>query len=289
MTLQCSSTLTQARGKLTGLYCNQRWCLTCARIRTAKLIAGYMPALNELEEKYFLTLTVPNVKGVVLKDTMTKMCKNASNIYRVLKTRRKIRFSALRKIECTYNQERNDYHPHFHIILSSKRAGQLFIEEWLKRYPDAKVDAQDLREADNNSCMELFKYFTKIISKSKATGDYNIQLKALDTIFRAMKGKRTFQPSGCIKEVSEEVEPDIAELAPDDLVACWSWLETDWIDKETGECLTGYEPSDAIRNIGTKVIVEKEESTTFGELLHSQDFNIPPTNVEPSTPLSKTS
>jgi hypothetical protein len=280
MTLLCSATLTQARGKITGLYCNQRWCLVCSRIRTAKLIAGYIPALEQMEEKYFVTLTVPNCKGVVLKDTIKRMFDEYVNIRRSITRTHKLKYAALRKFECTNNLVRRDFHPHFHVIVDSELAGNLIIDMWLKRWPAATREAQDIRPADDNSCMELFKYFTKVISKTTTDGksDYSINLAALDTIFRAMKGKRTFQPSGCIKTVSEDVEPEQAELAPSDLEACWSWLETDWIDKETGELLSGYEPSEAIKNITDKVFAENQEGGTFGTLLQSTEFTISPTD-----------
>lgn len=268
-TARCSACLSEANGKLTGLYCNQRWCLVCARIRTAKLIHGYLPALAAMPDKYFLTLTVPNVPGPQLKPTVQRMTKEASRIVRNIRrkgTRDRIPFNSLRKLECTHNVRRRDFHPHFHFILDSEAAGLRILEEWLAAWPAATRSAQDLRPATDDSVKELFKYFTKISSKIGPDGkDYQIDVVALDTIFRAIKGQRTFQPTGIIRAVSEEIDEVQAELTGRDLVACWSWMGTDWIDKETGELLTGYAPSVAIQGIAAH-IVAPASAEEFGAL-----------------------
>jgi hypothetical protein len=98
--------------------------------------------------------------------------------------------------------------------------------------------------------MELFKYFTKIISNSSK--DRTIHIKALDTIFRAMYGKRVFQPLG-IKKVDDDAlfEKIRAELYADlpEGNTLYKWFENDWIDTSTGEFLTGYAPSDNVKTL----------------------------------------
>jgi hypothetical protein len=87
--------------------------------------------------------------------------------------------------------------------------------------------------------MELFKYFTKIVTNK------NVFIEPLDTIFRAMRGLRTFQPMGIKKNVSEDIEDLIAEIYADleEREKIWTWWENDWIDQDTGEVFTGYTPS----------------------------------------------
>ena len=41
LTWHCTSVLLQEGQKITSRYCNNRWCIVCNRIRTAKLINGY--------------------------------------------------------------------------------------------------------------------------------------------------------------------------------------------------------------------------------------------------------
>jgi len=74
-TYHCSDVLVQSGQKITSKYCNNRWCLTCNRIRTAKLIIGYRKPLSELIDPQFVTLTIPNVTGDQLVDAISEMLK----------------------------------------------------------------------------------------------------------------------------------------------------------------------------------------------------------------------
>jgi plasmid rolling circle replication initiator protein Rep len=76
----CSSEITQKGKELVTMYCNCRWCSTCNRIRTAKLIDGYQPVLNRFKHKYFVTLTIPNVEDTQLARTIDTMIKNFQKI-----------------------------------------------------------------------------------------------------------------------------------------------------------------------------------------------------------------
>jgi hypothetical protein len=262
LTERCSGELTETPGKLTGLYCGCRWCLVCSRIRTARLMTGYMPAIEAMEEKWFLTLSRPNVSGAKLEDEIKYYLKTASLIQRHLREKRKLKYSSLRKIECTYNEVTNQYHPHFHFIFDDFQAADLFLQEWLARNPTALLDkGNKLVKGDNKSCMELFKYFTKVVSKTKSksktggeTSDYRIHLSALDTMFVAMRAVRTFQPCGVIKAVSEEIETEIALESGRAEVNFWKWLNHDWVNKDTERVLTGYVPAPGIQDIANHIV-----------------------------------
>jgi hypothetical protein len=162
----------------------------------------------------------------------------------------KVKVIGLRKLECTYNPIRNDFHPHFHLLVSGKHIAEQIVLDWLKRYPTANRKAQDIRKADNGSVMELFKYFSKIITNK------SIHVNALDTIFQAMRGLRVYQPIG-IKKVSEEIEEIDSQIYEELEKAekVWDWIDIDWIDTNTGECFTGYTPDDRIKQLVEKNIV----------------------------------
>lgn len=257
----CAGEITETPGKYTSLYCNCRWCLVCSKIRTGRLIVGYLPAIEAMQDKWFLTLSRPNVAGPKLADEIQYYLATARLIQRNLREKRKLDFSSLRKIECTYNEKVNTYHPHFHFIFDSWEAGNAFLNEWLARNPTAKLDkGNQLKKADNKSVVELFKYFTKVVSKSStkvngvATSDYRIHLEALDTMFQAMAGVRTFQPCGVIKAVSEDIEPEQAVESGRAEVNHWKWLAHDWVNVETQAALTGFVPSDNQQRISKQVV-----------------------------------
>ena len=237
----CASIVLQDGKKISSRYCNQRWCLTCNRIRTAKMINGYKEPLAELKEPQFVTLTIPNIKAKYLKSTIEDMNTSLKAIRKNLKKTYNIELKGLRKYECTYNKKENSYHPHFHLILESKEASTKLIDLWLNKYPKASRKAQDLRPANEESIIELCKYFTKVISKDN---DYNP--KALDIMFRAAKGKRTFQPIGIKKTVSEDIEEIQAQEIDfkEPQVEIWQYERKyfDWVSSQ-GETLTEYKPT----------------------------------------------
>lgn len=282
---KCAGSLTETPGKLTSLYCGSRWCLVCSRIRTAKMIAGYLPAIEAMPEKYFLTLSRPNVKKSKLEAERKYYILTAQLVVRYLREKLKLKFSFIRKLECTYNEESDTYHPHFHLIIDSEIAAQAYLTNWLERNPTAKLEkGNQLQKADNNSVAELFKYFTKVVSKSKSgnAADYRIHLSALDTMFVALRGARTFQAGGLIKTISEDITPTNALESGRFNVDFWQWNGSDWLSRETAQALTGYIPSDGMQDIsnhlvypaGVAVVAESAPATPL--LVHAETGEVVP-------------
>lgn len=188
---RCSNTLLQDGQKVTGHYCNGRWCLVCCAIRTAKMINEYLPVLlKEINDPYFVTLTIPNVSGEDLREAVRRMIYTIIKVQHNFRHRKDFRLKGIRKIECTYNSETDLDHPHIHLYISGRKAGEELINAWLRCYPEANRAAQDIRPADRGSLIELFKYTTKIVTgknliKQGDQVEININPRALDTIFRA--------------------------------------------------------------------------------------------------------
>lgn len=245
----CNHTLCQVGDQVTAKYCNTRICSVCNRIRTAKMINGYSKPLAELQDKQFVTLTIPNVPGTKLPETLNSMQKSLRNIFTQMK-KRKMKYGGIRKTEITYNPIRSDYHPHLHIIIDGVENASYIVKEWLARYPGAAPYCQDIRPVDDFSMMELFKYSTKIVSTG-INGSV-IYVKAVDTIIRSLYRRRIIQPFGMIrKQVSEDVEEiDVQNYAgiPEYESMEWEWQESDWMNKY-GELLTGYVPGEAVQSI----------------------------------------
>jgi hypothetical protein len=100
----------------------------------------------------------------------------------------------------------------------------------------------------------MFKYFSKLVAKTRM-----VSAHALDVIFQSMKGHRVYQPVGfaVAAEIPDEsadqivaVDATEAPLRQNDRIL-WDWCQsvTDWVDLETGVCLTGYEPEEKFRQL----------------------------------------
>lgn len=260
----CSYSLIQSGNTFTAKYCKQRWCRICNRIRTGKLMAGYHDAILAMQEPQFVTLTIPNVKEEQLRDSIKSMLADIRKIQDLRRKNKQPLLKAIRKLECTYNPDRNDYHPHMHLIIENKQQAEELKLAWLQRHPDALEYLQDIRPAHNP--IELFKYFAKLTSKSSKDiktykgrklvmrEEYHYP-EALDKIFQAIAGMRIIQPMGGVKMVSDEIDEIEAveiENAESD-IALWQWQRIgitaekftyDWVNVFTGELLTGYEPTE---------------------------------------------
>ena len=159
------------------------------------------------------------------------------------------RLVGISKLECTYNLIRDDYNPHFHVIVESKEMGNVLLSEWLKRNDLAKSGGQDIRRVDNKASMELFKYMTKVVSGNAKTGRA-IYVDALDIIFNAIHRKRTVQPFG-FKATKLVADDDGENVDAGHVMAVMRWHQdvSDWVDTETHELFTGYVPGSGMRDL----------------------------------------
>ncbi len=271
-TYHCSSVLENRGGKLVTQLCRNRWCTVCSRIRTAQLIEQYLPILRSWDDKHLVTLTVVNVPGEALTATVLKMKKVFNTIRERIKKQyqrgqRTDPLRALRKLECTFNPRRQDYHPHFHVITADREMADFLLSEWLRHFPTSDRKGQDVRPADDNSVMELFKYFTKLVT-GKGSEDATdgkrryIYANALNVIFNALTGQRVFQVYNVEREVGLGADRELEQLPPNlEIGQRWVWNQaaTDWVAESADEVmrtyLTGYEPSPAFRQLVEESII----------------------------------
>ena len=257
----CKQLAVMESGKVVSSYCKNRWCLVCNSIRTAQLILKYKPILSEWEDKVLVTLTRgPRCRGSELKTVIEEMQFIFNQIRKRFNQRYKRgtseKFVGLRKLECTYDPIKNTYHPHYHLILESPVIAREFVKLWLDKNPKANRKAQNITVADDNSVIEVFKYFTKVVSKTK-DGERAIYADAMDVIFNVVRGKRTFQNFGFKVGAVDFSKEEIAEVVDVLLgLADWDQEVADWVVKDTGELLSGYIPGEGMKElVNDKIIV----------------------------------
>jgi hypothetical protein len=261
-TLRCASTLTQDGAEITGKYCRQRWCLVCNRIRTAKLIGAYLPEMATWTDPYFVTLTIPNVEGAQLHNVVRAMLATMPRLARGIRRTDGLELRAIRKLEVTWNPSRRTYHPHLHLIVDGRATAHALVRRWMAAFPDANPAAQDVRRCVGPGAMkELFKYFTKLLAKGIDGERTAPPPRVLDTMFKAVRGLRTFQPMGF---VAPKLDADDEAMTLDTTTASpdpkrerveWEWAGelADWMDYSTGALLSGYEPPETMRELVRRI------------------------------------
>lgn len=266
----CVNTMRQDGTKITATYCGYRWCPVCNSIRTAKLLNGYTPAFQKMQDPHFVTLTAPTIPLVDLDQEISfrnKVFTEIRKYHQKGKERKQFAFelNGIRKLEVTPRPD-NHAHPHYHIIIDGKESANFLVDQWLQRIPSATRSAQDIQKVDESGLIELFKYVTKFWSKDDGTGNPKMGTPyQMDQIYQALRRRRTIQPFGNVRAVSEEIEKldsvDIEGITPKEGSATWEQPVYDWID-EDGELLSGYRPS--ARDLHLITIIKGEQSNDTG-------------------------
>jgi hypothetical protein len=235
--------------------------LVCNRIRTAKLIGAYLPEMATWTNPYFVTLTIPNVLPAQLHGAVRTMLAMMPRLARGIRRTDGLELRAIRKLEVTWNARRRDYHPHLHLIVDGRAAADALVRRWMAAFPDATRAAQDVRSCVGPGAMkELFKYFTKLLAKGMDGERTAPPPRVLDTMFKAVRGLRTFQPMGFVAPQLDDDEAmtlDTATPSPDPQRerVTWEWVGSlaDWMDYGSGALLSGYEPPATMRALVERI------------------------------------
>lgn len=244
-TFYCNDTIERDGETIKSNYCKNRWCILCAAIRTADLMNKYLTALEKMQDPQFVTLTVRNVPAQNLRAKVLE-CRDVVRRFYANTKREKHRPVLLRKIECTVRPagpDGADFHPHIHVVIRGATDAYRLIFFWLNHFGEqCEMVAQDVRPADPDSLREMFKYFTKIVSKGRT-----IDVEHLDVIFQALRGIHTIRPYNIRPAKTDG--PDMAEIETvKGALFDWQRKLYDWVNVETGELLSNYEPSEQVKN-----------------------------------------
>ncbi|MFD2779397.1 protein rep, partial [Ornithinibacillus salinisoli] len=196
--------------------CKNRFCPVCAWRKARKDALGLslmMQYVKQEESKsfIFLTLTTPNVTAEHLEDEI----QNYNHAFQKMFKRKKIKSIAkgyVRKLEVTYNAERDDYHPHFHVLIAVNKSyftdKRYYIsqKEWLELWRDVtgiseitQVKVQKIRQNNNKELYEMAKYSGK-------DSDYLVNQKVFDAFYKSLKGKQVLVYSGLFKEARKKLK-----------------------------------------------------------------------------------
>ncbi|HHH4804127.1 TPA: protein rep [Streptococcus pneumoniae] len=250
--------------------CKNRFCPVCAWRKARKDALGLslmMQYIKQQEKKefIFLTLTTPNV----MSDELENEIKRYNNSFRKLIKRKKVGSvikGYVRKLEITYNKKRDDYNPHFHVLIAVNKSyftdKRYYIsqQEWLVLWRDVtgiseitQVQVQKIRQNNNKELYEMAKYSGK-------DSDYLINQKVFDAFYKSLKGKQVLVYSGLFKEAKKKLKNGdldyLKEIDPTEYIyqIFYIWKQKEYLASELYD-LTEQEK----REINHKMIDEIEE------------------------------
>ena len=228
--------------------CKNRFCPVCAWRKARKDALGLslmMQYVKQVESKsfIFLTLTTPNVTAEHLESEI----KHYNESFRRLSNRKHFKSIAkgyVRKLEVTYNAERDDYHPHFHVLIAVNKSyfkdTKTYIsqKEWLNLWRDVtgnqaitQVHVQKVKQNNNKELYEMAKYSGK-------DSDYLVNQKVFDAFYKSLKGKQVLVYSGLFKEARKKLKDGdldyLKEIDPTEYVyqIFYMWNKNEYLASE---------------------------------------------------------
>jgi len=199
-------------------FCGHRFCPMCAWRQAKKDALKIGVLMKYIEQEHdkafiFVTLTAPNVKAEDLKTEITRYNKAFMKLAQ-RKAFKKINLGYIRKLEVTYNEERNDYHPHFHVVFAVnpsyfKSRDYIKQEIWLNEWRDVmgdvsitQVDVRKVRKNENGKEVnELAKYTAK-------DSDYGKSQEIFDAFYLALKGRQVLTYNGLFADANKLFKAD---------------------------------------------------------------------------------
>jgi plasmid rolling circle replication initiator protein Rep len=156
----CAPVLVFEDGRLKHpCFCHVRLCPICAMRRSEKVFGQVSKIMNYMEDheeygkyKYiFLTLTIRNVRGDELQDALDKLSDGFKQLTGNKRCRpfEKMSKGWFRAEEITHNWDRNDYHPHVHLIIAvdgkyiTEKENYIDHDKWMKMWRRAMRLAYD--------------------------------------------------------------------------------------------------------------------------------------------------
>lgn len=202
---ECATSLSFQDGKLVRAnFCRDRMCPACQKRRSLVVFHQVKNVCTAIAQDYptykyvLLTLTVPNVPIEDLPSKIGEMAK----AWKRLTLRKEFKTSIkgwFRTLEVTHNATRDDYHPHYHVLLcvtsnyftKNYITHPRWLELWQQVMRDDSITQVDVRsikpnpkkqgsDAISSAAAEVGKYATK-------PSDYLVKFPTKDRYFAVEK------------------------------------------------------------------------------------------------------
>ena len=233
-----------------GFYCEQRLCPCCAwrrSVRDAQTIAAISAAAAaDGLHMVFVTLTVPNVRGCDLPDTVRHINQSFARL-RAYKKCKTLLANTIRKLEITYNRQMETYHPHLHVLcyvhpnyFSGRGycSHDALLDAWRRATGQPQITQVDVRRCrdygDTDAIRELAKYNAK-------SADYCSSQQVMDDLYLALKNTHLMDYSGKMRVYKRDYDAGRLDqyIDRDDVAytlrVVYEWLAGDYVEIEVSE------------------------------------------------------
>ena len=215
-----------------GNFCNNRFCPFCSWLKAKRTAFELLELIKvvEYKEKFaflFITLTVPNVPKESLREEIENF--NIS-FNRLWKTKEFKAFNKgfIRKLEVTYNEERNDYHPHFHLVVAVNKSyftsrdymsKRRLLELWQRATRNPAITQVDIKPCR----MDTVKQVMELATYSAKQGDLYSSKEVFDGFYEGLFRKKLLVYNGIFKEYKKKI--DTGEVDPAEVIELNQILE----------------------------------------------------------------
>lgn len=207
-------------------FCKNKLCPMCNWRRSMKYSYQTSRIIDEaIKQKpkgrfLFLTLTVKNVPGDALNDTISQLTKSFDRLFRRAKVQKNL-LGYLRSVEVTHNAEQDTYHPHIHVLMMVRpsyfqsKSDYITQAEWSKMWSQSlkvdyvpMVDIRAVKETGKGlkgAILETAKYPIKPIK-------LDIDNKqVVDDLYNGLYRKRQLGYGGLFKTIKKQLQLDDVE------------------------------------------------------------------------------
>lgn len=241
-------------------FCKKKLCPICNWRRSMKYSYQAEEVITEAIKQFpkgrflFLTLTVKNVNGDFVNQEIGKISEGFRRLMLYKKVDKNV-LGYLRALEVTYSANRDDYHPHLHILLFVrpsyfKGSGDNYIsqDEWTSLWKKAmKLDYTPVVNVKAVKATEKYDLKGAILETAKypvkpldlLNDDFSAETKDVitDDLMKGLHRKRQIGFGKLFKEIRKELqledieEGDLISVEEDDentssvkeVIAKWNW------------------------------------------------------------------
>lgn len=218
-------------------FCKHRFCPMCAKRKSLKdtlALTCMIQYVEEIKKRrfIFLTLTVPNIVGDGLDDKIKEMNKGWQKLIRREKFIKAVQ-GYVKKLEVTFNEKEQTYHPHFHVFLSVDKnyftnpkkylKHSEWLDEWRAVMNDesiTQVDIRTFRKKTEKPCLAVNE-LTKYIAKDS---NYLISEDVFIVFYKALTKKRMFTFGGDFKQARDLYKNGKLDHYIEQDETPWYWL-----------------------------------------------------------------